>query len=126
MMTAGLARSGAAYFISIPVTTLWSVSGPASQSMMSQRVSHSAQGELQGAVSSLRAIASIIGPSLFAFSFAYCVNPAHGWTLPGLPWYLAGALLLLAAVLSMRVQTAPDDFVQPTAPEAEPVVPPSV
>jgi DHA1 family tetracycline resistance protein-like MFS transporter len=126
MTVAGLARTGTAYFISIPVTTLWAVSGPAAQSMMSQRVGHSEQGELQGAISSLRAIAMIIGPSLFAFTFAFSINPAHGWTLPGAPWYLAGALLVLAAIMSMRVHVAPNDTAQPEPHEPDTVVPPSV
>ena len=62
MVVAGLARTGWGYFVSIPVMMLWTISGPAAQGMMTRRVSESEQGELQGAISSLRSVAVIIGP----------------------------------------------------------------
>src|SRR6476659_7275765 len=88
MVIAGLARTGFGYFISIPVMMLWTISGPAAQGMMTRRVSESEQGELQGAISSLRSLAVIIGPGLFTFTFAFFIDQARGWNLPGAPWYL--------------------------------------
>ena len=61
------------------------------------------QGELQGAISSLRAIAVIIGPALFTFTFAYFIDTKHGWNIPGAPWYLAALLLFFAMFMSTRI-----------------------
>lgn len=103
MIIAGLARAGATYFASIPVMMIWTISGPAAQGMMTRRVSEREQGELQGAISSLRAIAVIIGPGLFTFTFAYFIDTKHGWNIPGAPWYLAAVLLFVAMLMSTRI-----------------------
>ena len=107
MVIAGLARTGFGYFVSIPVMMIWTISGPAAQGMMTRRVSESEQGELQGAISSLRSLAVIIGPGLFTFTFAYFIDRAHGWNMPGAPWYLGAALLFLAMLMSTRIPPLP-------------------
>ena len=68
---------------------------------MTHRVSHSVQGELQGALSSLRGIAMVIGPGLFSGTFAIFIAPGHSW--PGAPWYLAAFLLAAALVVAWLV-----------------------
>ena len=103
MVIAGLARTGAIYLLSIPVMMMWTISGPAAQGMMTKRVSEREQGELQGAISSLRSLAVLIGPGLFTFTFAYFIDAKHGWNIPGAPWYLGAALLFVAMLLSMRI-----------------------
>lgn len=107
MLIAGIARTGVGYFISIPVMMIWTISGPAAQGMMTRRVSESEQGELQGAISSLRSLAVIVGPALFTFTFAYFIEQQRGWNIPGAPWYLGAALLFIAMVMSMRVEKLP-------------------
>lgn len=107
MVIAGIARTGLGYFASIPVMMIWTISGPAAQGMMTRRVSETEQGELQGAISSLRSLAVIIGPGLFTFTFAYFINAERGWQLPGAPWFLAGGLLLVAMFMAMRVPRLP-------------------
>src|SRR6266404_4376841 len=57
MTIAGLARGSALYLASIPVISMWNISFPAAQGMMTHRVSEREQGELQGAIQSLRSIA---------------------------------------------------------------------
>ena len=93
---------------------------------MTRRVSGAEQGELQGAISSLRSVAIIIGPALFAFTFAYFINAKKGWNLPGIPWYLAGALLFLAMLFSLRIRSDKDRNVADLAPEIDSVAPPSI
>ena len=88
MVMAGLARTSAFFFLSIPVMMLWTASSPAAQGMMTRRVSESEQGELQGAINSLASVAWIFGPSLFTFIFAYFIDQKLGWNIPGAPWYL--------------------------------------
>ena len=104
MLVMGWAAGGFLFMVGVTVMNLWSLSGPATQGMMTHRVGPSEQGELQGAISSLRAIAMLLGPGLFSFFFAWCINPRHGWTLPGAPWYLAAAMLFVAMALTFTVE----------------------
>lgn len=104
MIMAGLARTGAFFFLSIPVMMLWAISSPAAQGMMSRRVSESEQGELQGAIGSL---AFIFGPTLFTFIFAYFIDAKYGWNIPGAPWYLAALLLFVAMFMARRIPRLP-------------------
>ena len=97
----GLAGSTWVFLGAIGVNSLWSLAGPTSQSLMTQRVSPSEQGELQGALASLRGIAMIIGPSMFSMTFAYFIAPEH--RAPSAPWYLAAGLLALAFVVAVAV-----------------------
>jgi DHA1 family tetracycline resistance protein-like MFS transporter len=82
----------------------WALSGPPAQGMMTHRVGESEQGELQGAISSMRAIAMLTGPGLFSFTFAWFINAKHGWVLPGAPWYLAAVLLFIAMAMAFSVE----------------------
>ena len=79
MCMAGLARIGAVFLASIPIISLWNVSMPAAQSMMTHRVSEREQGELQGAIQSLRSITFIIGPVLFSQTFRWFIDPKHSF-----------------------------------------------
>lgn len=125
MIVAGVARSGGLFLGSIPIISIWGISGPAAQGMMTHRVSEREQGELQGAISSLRSVAVLIGPALFTFTFAYFINPNQPWHVPGAPWFLAGLLLFVATVLSLRIEKRSITSVAPiTADEASDVVAP--
>ena len=67
-------------------------------------MSASEQGELQGAISSMRAIAMLIGPGLFSFTFAWFINAQHGRNLPGAPWYVAAVMLFVAMAMAFTVE----------------------
>ncbi len=104
MVLMGWATTGFLFMIGVVVMSMWSLSGPAAQGMMTHRVSASEQGELQGAISSMRAIAMLIGPGLFSFTFAWFINAQRGWVMPGAPWYLAAAMLFVAMALAFTVE----------------------
>ncbi len=104
MVVAGLARTGAVYIASIPIISLWNISFPAAQGMMTHRVSEREQGELQGAISSLRSLSFLIGPGLFSWTFAWFISPKHSLHVPGAPYYLAAALLFTAMLLATRLE----------------------
>jgi len=97
----GWAAVGWMFLIAIPINALWSLAGPPAQSLMTQRVSPSQQGELQGALGSMRGIAMVIGPGIFASLFAFFISPGHRF--PGAPWYLAAFLLLVALVVARAI-----------------------
>jgi MFS transporter, DHA1 family, tetracycline resistance protein len=97
----GWASSATMFFAAIAVNSLWSLARPTSQALMTRRVSASEQGELQGAIASIRGIGMIIGPQIFAVTFAYFIAPEH--KMPGAPWYLAALLLVASFAIALAV-----------------------
>lgn len=97
----GWAAKGWMFLAAIPVNMLWSLAGPSSQSMMTRRVSPAEQGELQGAIGSVRSIGILVGPGIFSMTFAASLAPAV--SAPGLAWYLAAAMLVVACGVATRV-----------------------
>jgi MFS transporter, DHA1 family, tetracycline resistance protein len=88
--------------VSLPVFALMGLFAPGLQSLMSSRVAPYEQGKLQGANASIIGIAGMIGPGLFTLSFAHFIDKGRAWTLPGAPFFLAAALLLLALLLALQ------------------------
>jgi len=99
----GLAWTGSMFWLGIPLMSLWGLSGPAAQGLMTRRVSPSEQGQLQGATGSLRGISGLIGPGLFTLSFASFIGARRDWHLPGAPFLIAALLLVGAIVLAWRI-----------------------
>lgn len=77
-----------------PLTALGSIAGPALQGIMSRTASDDQQGELQGTVTSINAVATIIAPLMVTQTFWY-------FTAGHAPFYLPGAPFLLSAVLTV-------------------------
>jgi len=87
------------YFAGMPIFALIGLSQPGLQGLMTQHVSGSEQGRLQGANQSTSGVAAIIGP-VFPLTFAFALRNVPG--LPGLPILIAVGLLAAALVLSLR------------------------
>jgi DHA1 family tetracycline resistance protein-like MFS transporter len=92
----GAAPTGPLFWLGIPVMSLWGVAGAASQALMTQLVAPDQQGQLQGATSSVQSMAQLAGPFLFTLTFAYFIGEQAPVKLPGAPFLLASALLVLA------------------------------
>jgi MFS transporter, DHA1 family, tetracycline resistance protein len=104
----GTAWQGWMVWLGVPVAAFWGLFNATSQSIMSRNVSAADQGKLQGANTSVMAMADIVGPSLFAFVFSLGISPALGWNMPGLAFWLA-ALILLGAFLITLLVTRPTE-----------------
>jgi len=91
-----LAPTGALFLAGTPLLALWGLAGPATQASMTRQVGPSEQGQLQGALSSLRGIAGLLGPLVFTQIFAIGIGSRHA--IPGAPYLLAAALLVLAVI----------------------------
>jgi DHA1 family tetracycline resistance protein-like MFS transporter len=89
-------------WLGIPVMSLWGVSGAAIQSLMTKRVAADQQGQLQGANTSVQSVSQLLGPSLFTLTFAYFIGQQAPTQLPGAPFFLASALVLLALGIALR------------------------
>jgi DHA1 family tetracycline resistance protein-like MFS transporter len=70
---------------------------------MTRRVSASEQGRLQGATSSLKGIAWLLGAGMFPLTFGHFIGPGRDWHLPGAPFLLAALFLVSAMLLAWRV-----------------------
>lgn len=84
---------------------LGGIAGPALQGIISSQVPANEQGELQGALTSLMSVTSIIGPLLMTQLFSAFTGPAAAFYFPGAPMVMGGVLTLLSLVLAMRALT---------------------
>jgi DHA1 family tetracycline resistance protein-like MFS transporter len=98
----GVAPTGALFWLGIPVMALWGVSGAALQALTTQLVAPDQQGRLQGATTSVQSVSQLVGPILFTLTFAYFIGAQAPLKLPGAPFLLASALLVLALLLAAR------------------------
>ena len=113
----GLASSGAAFLLGIPVGSLFGLSYPSLQGLMTRRVGPDEQGRLQGALASLMGIAGVIAPVLYTQLFAAAIGRYRALGVPGAPFFLA-ALLLVAAIAIVRreIGSTPVPLSAPSSP----------
>src|SRR6201996_408094 len=95
-----IAPTGPLSWIGIPVMSLWGVSGAAIQALMTKRVAPDQQGQLQGATASVQSVSQLLGPFLFTLTFAYFIGAQAPVKLPGAPFFLAFALLVLSFAIA--------------------------
>ncbi|MEJ2791601.1 MULTISPECIES: TCR/Tet family MFS transporter [unclassified Pseudoxanthomonas] len=98
----GVADVGWMFLVGLPISALWGLAGPATQALITQQVGADVQGRIQGALMSLVSLAGIVGPMMFAGTFALFIGkqaPAH---LPGAPWLLAALLLAVGWLVGWR------------------------
>jgi len=98
----GLAPTGLLFIAAVPVVALWGLASPAAQGLMTRHIGPTEQGALQGAAGSVMGIATMIGPWLFASTFAYFIGEGTRWHQPGAAFMLAALLLALGAVVAAR------------------------
>ena len=98
----GVAPEGWIFCLGIPIMAFWGLAGPATQALMSRRVSLSEQGQLQGAIASINGVAGLLGPTLFTQVFAHFIGPGALGHLPGAPFLLASLLLVSAGTTAWR------------------------
>lgn len=98
----GLAPTGALFWVGVPVMALWGIATPSLQTMMTGLVSPTEQGRLQGALSSLMSVASLIGPTMFTQTFAVAISGRSASSTAGAPFLLSSGLVLAAIALAWR------------------------
>jgi MFS transporter, DHA1 family, tetracycline resistance protein len=81
---------------------LGGISGPALQSVVSEQVSASEQGEIQGTMTSIMSAASIIGPPLMSSVFYYFTHKSAPFQFAGAPFILGGILMLISLGIAYK------------------------
>jgi len=89
----------------LPIYSLAGLSGGPFQSIATREVQPNEQGQLQGALTALRSMVTLVTPGLYTGTFALFVGPLAGLGLPGAPYLLAAILMAATAVLVMRSAT---------------------
>ncbi len=96
------ATQGWMLYVAIAIGCLGGISNPAVQSVMSRQAGPSAQGELQGAVGSINAIAAVLSPLIMTQLFSYFTAPAAPVQFAGAPYLLAAVLVFCCVLISFR------------------------
>ena len=95
----GLAPTGWLFVAAMLPNALWGLAMPTIQSLMTQRVSESEQGQLQGANNSVGSIAGILSPLFFGAIYSLSVGPGAALPFIGSAFLIAAAVLAGAALL---------------------------
>jgi DHA1 family tetracycline resistance protein-like MFS transporter len=98
----GSATRGWMIYVVVCVGVWGGIAGPAVQALITKHVSADEQGAVQGALSGLVSLSAIFAPLLGAWSFAKCISDHARWQLPGIAFYEAAALMLVALALAYR------------------------
>jgi DHA1 family tetracycline resistance protein-like MFS transporter len=76
------------------------------EARLTQQVAADQQCQLQGATSSVQSISQMVGPFLFTLIFAFFIGDHAPFKLPGAPFLLAAALIVLALLVAVRTPAA--------------------
>jgi DHA1 family tetracycline resistance protein-like MFS transporter len=82
---------------------LGGICGPSLQSVISGHVPSNQQGELQGALTSLMSLTTIIGPLIMNGTFAYFTSDKAPFNFPGMHFLIGASCMLLALIMTSRV-----------------------
>ncbi|MBR9825086.1 MAG: TCR/Tet family MFS transporter [Alphaproteobacteria bacterium] len=123
----GLITQGWMVYAVILVGAIGGIGQPALQGVMSRIMPPNAQGELQGAMTSLQSLSMVIGPLIMSRLFAGFSGEGAPVEFPGAPFLLASALTGLALIVALSArkrdsgkanETTPSDEPSPVAPKS--------
>ncbi|MFM1775235.1 MAG: hypothetical protein RJA53_845 [Bacteroidota bacterium] len=98
----GLASQSWMMFAFLIPYCLGGISGPGLQAIISGSVPANEQGELQGSLTSIISITSIVGPLVMSNLFAFFTGPIAPFYFPGAPFMLAAVLMLLSCFFAYK------------------------
>ena len=84
---------------------LGGICGPSLQSVISGEVPANQQGELQGSLTSLMSLTTIIGPLIMNGSFAYFTSSKAPFIFPGIHFLIGAVCILAGALIAYSVLT---------------------
>ncbi|WP_258100509.1 TCR/Tet family MFS transporter [Marinoscillum pacificum] len=89
------------YLVLIPYA-FGGIAGPSLQGLMSNSVPANEQGELQGGLTSLMSLTTVVGPPLMTNIFGYFTDASIEYYIPSAPFYLASLLSFVAMIMAYR------------------------
>ena len=100
MVLFGIANKSWMMFAFLVPYCLGGIAGPALQSIITGQVPPNEQGELQGALTSMMSLTTIIGPPVMTGLFAIFTRPNAPIHLPGVPFLLGAVLMFTSAIIA--------------------------
>ena len=95
----GLSQAGWQLYPAIAVAALSGFVAPSFQAIMTSRIPDNAQGELQGALSSITSLTSVLGPVVMTQLFAYFTGTQAPFYFPGISFIAAAVLTAFCCVI---------------------------
>lgn len=86
----------------IPISSCGAIAGPSINALMSARVGPDGQGELQGAIASVTAVANMFSPLLMTQVFAFFLQGQGSAKFHGAAFLMAAILTVIAAVTLIK------------------------
>src|SRR5690606_14111825 len=99
------ATEGWMMFVFLAPYCLGGICGPSLQSVIAGQVVKNQQGELQGGLTSLMSLTTIIGPLIMNSTFAYFTTDKAPFQLPGVHFLIGAACMLAGLVIVRKVLT---------------------
>jgi DHA1 family tetracycline resistance protein-like MFS transporter len=103
MMAFAFANQSWMMFVFMIPYCLGGIAGPALQAILAGHVPRNEQGELQGALTSMMSLTSIIGPLVMTNLFAWFTKPDAPVHFSGAPFLLGSVLLIGSALIAYSV-----------------------
>ena len=100
-----VATDGWMMFLFLIPYCLGGIAGPALQSTMAGHIPGNEQGELQGALTGLMSLTTIIGPLMMNNLFNYFTTNKAPVYFPGISFLLGAVFMLLGALIAWKVLT---------------------
>ena len=101
-MLFSIATTGWMMYIYMIPFGLGGIAGPSLQSLITKQVAPNEQGELQGGITSLQSVTTIIGPLIASNLFSYYSDGQDHFQFPGAAFFMAGLLTFLALGIALR------------------------
>jgi DHA1 family tetracycline resistance protein-like MFS transporter len=98
----GLANKSWMMFVFLIPYCLGGIAGPALQSIITGQVPANEQGELQGALTSLMSLTTVVGPPLMTGLFAFFTHEHAPVYFPGVPFLLGAVLMFISVAIAYR------------------------
>ncbi len=97
------ASEGWMMFVFLIPYCLGGIAGPSLQATLAQHVPPNEQGELQGALTSLMSLTTIIGPLIMNNLFKYFTTDKAPFYFPGVSFLLGAVFMLLSVLIAWKV-----------------------
>ncbi len=101
LMFAFASQTWMMFAFSIPYC-LGGIAGPALQGIITGEVPANEQGELQGGLTSLISVTSIVGPVMMTSLFSYFTGKSAPIYFPGAPFLLGAIFMLFSAIFALK------------------------